>query len=59
MLIIIRFWLFVIAMTALSFLVLRLLGRTVALLKLFLFWLAVTLASVAVLYGFSLLLSGA
>ncbi len=59
MLIIIRFWLFVIVMTLLSFWVLKWLGRTVALLKLFLFWLGVTLASVAVLYGFSLLLSGA
>ncbi len=57
MLIIIRFWLFVIVMTAISFIVLRLLGRETALLKLFLFWIGVTLASVAVLYGFSVVLS--
>ena len=57
MLIIIRFWLFVIVMTVVSFMVLKLVGRAVPLLKLFLFWISVTLAYVAVLYGFSLVVS--
>lgn len=54
MLMIIRFWVFVIVMTLVSFWVLRLIGRAVPLLKVFLFWLGVTLASLGVLYGFSL-----
>ena len=57
MLIIIRFWLFVIVMTVVSFVLLKLVGRAVSLLKLFLFWIGVTLASVATLYGFSLMVS--
>jgi len=56
MLMIIRFWGFVVVMTLVSFWVLKLLGRMVPLLKLFLFWLGVTLASLGVLYGFSLFL---
>ncbi len=59
MLMIIRFWVFVVVMTLVSFWVLRLIGRSVPLLKLFLFWLGVTLASVALLYGVSLFLAGA
>ncbi len=58
MLMIIRFWVFVVVMTLVSFWVLRLIGRSVPLLKLFLFWLGVTLASVALLYGVSLFLAG-
>ncbi len=57
MLIIIRFWLFVIVMTVLTFMVLKVLGRERALLKIFLFWIAATLLSVALLYGVSLLVS--
>ncbi|SIO03187.1 hypothetical protein SAMN05443662_1215 [Sulfurivirga caldicuralii] len=57
MLYIIRFWLFVIVMTMITFLVLKLFGRERALLKIFLFWIAATLLSVALLYGVSLLVS--
>ncbi len=57
MLYIIRFWLFVIVMTVITFLVLKLFGRERALLKIFLFWIAATLLSVALLYGVSLLVS--
>lgn len=57
MLYIIRFWLFVIVMTVITFLVLKLFGRERALLKIFLFWVAATLLSVALLYGVSLLVS--
>ncbi|WP_287961934.1 hypothetical protein [Alcanivorax sp.] len=57
MLIIIRFWLFVIVMTVLTFMVLKVLGRERALLKIFLFWIAATLLSVALLYGVSLLVA--
>ncbi len=58
MLIVMRFWLFVVVMTLISFWVLKLIGRMVPLLKLFLFWIGVTLTSVAILYGFSLLVAG-
>jgi len=57
MLYIIRFWLFVIVMTVITFLALRLFGRARALLKIFLFWIAATLLSLALLYGVSLLVA--
>jgi len=57
MLYIIRFWLFVIVMTVITFLVLRLFGRERALLKIFLFWIAATLLSVILLYGVSMLVA--
>ena len=58
MLYIIRFWIFVLLMTLLTWGIARLLGHAFSLIRVFVFWLGVTLLSILALYLFSMLVSG-
>ncbi len=57
MLYVIRFWIFVLIMTILTWAVARLLGYAFSLVRVFFFWLSVTLISILALYLFSVLVS--
>lgn len=58
MMIIIRLWVLVIVLTAITWLVLKLAQKPQHIGLIFLFWVAVVLASTGVLYGFSVFLAG-